>query len=85
MGVDGATPSADAADIAICGEPGEWRDRLSVGIEYQAAAMTSAQMAEPFGMWSSLSAPTMTRELMVSAGVGRVAVFYGCEMWSRDR
>ena len=22
MGVDGATPSADAADIAICGEPG---------------------------------------------------------------
>ena len=51
--------------------------RLSVAIEYQAAAMTSARMAEPFGMWSSLSGPTMTQELMLSAGVGRVAVVYG--------
>ena len=59
--------------------------RLSVAIEYQAAAMTSARMAEPFGMWSSSSGPTMTLELMLSAGVGRVAVFYDCEMWSRDR
>ena len=59
--------------------------RLSVAIEYQAAAMTSARMAEPFGMWSSLSGPTLTPELMLSASVGRVAVFYGCEMWIRDR
>ena len=58
---------------------------LSVPFTRQVQPLTSARMAEPFGMWSSLSGPTMTLELMLSAGVGRVAVFYDCEMWSRDR
>ena len=58
--------------------------RVPPALVWSCAAL-GPTVAESFCMWSSLSCPTMTQELMLLACVGRVVVFYGCEMWSHDR